>query len=306
MSDKGQFFTIDKSLQNKVYEFILNKPKNILEPSVGKGHLVRNIKNVKWDLYELDNTLKPIIDDKINYGDFLKVDIIKKYKTIIGNPPYVKQKNKENLYIQFIRKCFNLLEVGGELIFIIPSDFFKLSSSSTLLTSMLKNGSITHIYHPNNENLFNGASIDIIIFRYQLGLKQNYCLYNNVVKNYVLTEGIFTFINGTKCINDFFDVYVGLVSGKESVYCCDIGNVELICKENILKKYIFIDEFPCENEEINEYLLNNKNILNTRKMFKIKEDNWWKWGAIRNIDIMKQTGNVFMLRIYQEMRKLLL
>lgn len=41
MSKKlGQYFTTDLSLQKKVYEFIQNDPKIILEPSVGKGHLV--------------------------------------------------------------------------------------------------------------------------------------------------------------------------------------------------------------------------------------------------------------------------
>ena len=140
MSDKGQFFTVDKTLQNKVYEFILNKPANILEPSVGRGHLVRKINGVTWDLYELDDTLEPIIDNDITYGDFLNVVINKKYKTIIGNPPYIKRKYKENIYIEFIRKCISVLEPGGELIFIIPSTFFKLTSSAILLNSMMDIG----------------------------------------------------------------------------------------------------------------------------------------------------------------------
>ena len=31
---------------------------------------------------------------------------------------------------------------------------------------MMENGTFTHIIHPNKENLFDNASIDIIVFRY--------------------------------------------------------------------------------------------------------------------------------------------
>ena len=119
-------------------------------------------------MYEIDKNIKILntIDKKnIIFGDFLEKKIIKKYDTIIGNPPYVKT-SKGNLYIDFIEKCYNLLNDIGELIFIIPSDFFKLTSSSKLLNTMFENGSFTHIYHPHNENLFENASIDVIIFRY--------------------------------------------------------------------------------------------------------------------------------------------
>ena len=117
-----------------------------------------------------------------------------------------------------------------------------------------------------------------------------------LLKNYILTEGIFTFVNGTKCINDYFNVYVGLVSGKESVFCNPVGNIELICKEGVYKKYIFINEFPCDNKDINKYLLDNKNLLTTRKIIKIKGDNWWKWGAIRNLGVMTQNGKCIYVK----------
>merc|ERR1711991_1004929 len=105
------------------------------------------------------------IPKNVIYGDFIEVDIKKKYKTIIGNPPFVRTKTG-NLYIDFIKKCYNLLENNGELIFIIPSDFFKLTCASKLLNNMISHGTFTHIYHPHNEKLFENASIDVIVFRY--------------------------------------------------------------------------------------------------------------------------------------------
>ena len=169
----GQYFTTNTELKEKVYEFILNNPMNILEPSIGQGDLVTfitsKILNITFDMYEIDTTIKlldNINKDLVVYCDFMTYDITKLYKTIIGNPPYIKKSKTRNLYIDFIDKCYNLLDVNGELIFIIPSDFLKLTSASKLLNIMMLNGTFTHIYHPNNEKMFEHASIDIIIFRY--------------------------------------------------------------------------------------------------------------------------------------------
>ena len=102
----GQYFTTDFTLQKKVYQFIKNKPDKILEPSVGRGDLVKYVKKhnkVNFDCYEIDGNIKFIINKKnIKISDFLKSEISCKYKTIIGNPPYVKQKSGVNLYIKFI------------------------------------------------------------------------------------------------------------------------------------------------------------------------------------------------------------
>ena len=101
-------------------------------------------------MYEIDTNIKlldPINRNLVNYGDFIQASIQRKYTTIVGNPPYVK-KSTGNLYIEFIEKCFNLLDNNGELIFIIPSDFFKLTSAARLLNNMLSVGNFTHINLP--------------------------------------------------------------------------------------------------------------------------------------------------------------
>ena len=140
----GQYFTKDISLQRKISEFILNDPEIILEPSVGRGDLLgyfsKHCPKIKFDCYEIDETIDFIIDTEcIVIGDFLKTKIKKKYKTIIGNPPYIRTK-KGNLYIDFIDKCIDLLEDNGELVFVIPSDFFKLTSAIKTIKKMIDNG----------------------------------------------------------------------------------------------------------------------------------------------------------------------
>ena len=125
----GQYFTTNNELKEKVFEFVLNNPSNILEPSIGQGDLIafiiNKIPSITFDMYEIDTNIQlldKIQKDMVIYGDFMKQSITKTYKTIIGNPPYVRTK-KGNMYIDFTEKCYNLLDDSGELIFIVPSDF---------------------------------------------------------------------------------------------------------------------------------------------------------------------------------------
>lgn len=313
----GQYFTKNNELQTKVYEFILNKPKNILEPSIGRGDLINFIlnknKTIKFDMYEIDNTIQlldNIEQEKVIYGDFLEQNIKCKYITIIGNPPYIKVKNKLNIYIQFIEKCYNLLKNNGELIFIVPSDFYNLTSSLILINNMLLNGTFTHIYHPHNEKLFENASIDILIFRYckNKSLVNKQILYNNELYYINYKKNIITFdknkINNDITFKDYFDIYVGIVSGKEDIYKNDkFGNIILINGENKYEKYIYITEFPSDNKNINNYLLTNKQLLLNRKIRKFNETNWFEWGALRNIKSIDKNINKKCIYLYNLTRR---
>lgn len=312
--DLGQYFTTNNVLKSTVFDFIMNNPDIILEPSVGQGDLVQLIYNnnnkIQFDMYEIDSTIKMLdgIPNTVIYGNFIEENITKKYKTIIGNPPFVRTK-KGNLYIDFIKKCYELLEDDGELIFIIPSDFFKLTSASKLLNNMIANGTFTHIYHPHNENLFENASIDVIIFRYcKNNTLEKQVLYNNELLYINNNEGLITFSknNNTNTVSfkEYFDVYVGLVTGKESVYKNkELGNIEVLNCENKIDKYIFIEEFPSDNQKINEYLLTYKDELISRKIKKFNEKNWFEWGAPRNIKTIKQNLGKECIYIYNLTRQ---
>ncbi len=311
----GQFFTTNKTLQDKVFEFILNKPDNILEPCIGRGDLVSSVKNknslVSFDMYEIDDTIKTL--DNINkkdiiYCDFMKEHVNKTYNTIIGNPPYVRTK-KGNLYIDFTEKCYNLLRDDGELIFIIPSDFFKLTSATKLLNTMLDNGSFTHIFHPHDEKMFDNASVDILIYRYCKNKNiEKKVLYNNEELYINNINGLITFSRedskNSMLFKDCFDVYVGLVSGKEEIYKNEkLGNIKLLNGENKIDNYIYIDKFPCEDENINNYLLSYKQELISRKIKKFNEYNWFQWGAPRNVKTMVEHKGEDCIYIYNLTRK---
>lgn len=316
MNDKGQYFTKNILLKQKVFEFIKNKPECILEPSIGQGNLVSYVNcklpDIKFDMYEIDDTivlLDKIQKDKVIYGDFMKQSIIKTYKTIIGNPPYIRTK-KGNLYIDFTEKCYRLLEDNGELIFIVPSDFLKLTSASKLLSLMMENGVFTDIFHPHNEKLFEGASIDVIIFRYcKNNLLEKKTMYNGKLLYTKNNNGMITFDETEKndctlLFEEYFDVYVGLVSGKEEVYKNnELGNIEVTTGYNEVNKYIYIDNFPCEDDNINKFLLEHKDTLLNRKIKKFNETNWFSWGAPRNIKSILSNKGKDCIYIYNLTRK---
>lgn len=316
----GQYFTTHIELKEKVFQFILNNPINILEPSIGQGHLITFVANkmqeITFDMYEIDETIElfdEIKKDNVIYCDFMKQPITKTYKTIIGNPPYIRTK-KGNLYIDFTEKCYNLLDADGELIFIVPSDFLKLTSSNKLLNKMMKNGTFTHIFHPHNENMFENASIDVMVFRYcKNTLIEKKVLYNEKLLRVLNSNGLITFEeeegeidieNNTVMFMDYFDVYVGLVSGKEQVYKNEeLGNIKVLNGENKVDKYIYIENYPCNDEKINQHLLKNKTELIERKIRKFNETNWFEWGAPRNIKTMNANIGGECIYIYNLTRK---
>jgi adenine-specific DNA-methyltransferase len=289
----GQYFTINEELQQFVFDKVKHKNELLLEPSFGAGHLLKKFKELNTNYpiicYELDDTVKPVLafneHQTVVYGDFTKQIINKKYKTIIGNPPYVKQ-STGNLYIKFIELCYNLLDINGELIFIVPSDFIKLTSASLLITSMIKEGSFTDFLFPHDEKLFENASIDVVVFRYEKGLITKETLVNNKKMICNVNNGIITFSDSEMKgvpLSDLFNVYVGLVSGKDEVYRVSFGNMKVLNDKNKVDNYIYTETFPTKNTQIDSYLLANKEVLLERRIKKFTETNWFQWGAPRNI-----------------------
>jgi adenine-specific DNA-methyltransferase len=298
----GQYFTISEELQKFVFDKVKHKGSNLLEPSFGAGHLLQKFKtldaNYPMLIYELDNTIKPVIAfnsfQTVFYGDFTKQFIAQKFKTIIGNPPYVKT-STGNLYIKFIDQCFKLLDDGGELIFIVPSDFIKLTSASALIESMAAAGSFTDFYFPNDEGLFEGAAVDVLVFRYEKGLFIKNVVVNGAASLININNGIITFssseLSGT-LLETKFNVYVGLVSGRDEVYRVPIGNMEVLNDNDRVEKYIFAKSFPTGSAAIDAHLLANKQELLGRRIKKFSEKNWFEWGAPRNITtIEKKMGS---------------
>ena len=136
-----------------------------MEPSCGNGSF-KKLKNNNSVFIEIDGDV--VTDKDVLIMDFFDYPVSEKFDTIIGNPPYVdnslftpkhktKIKVQANLYLYFIEKCIDHLRDHGELIFIVPRDFIKLTSAKTINKLLFKKGTITDFYDYGDEKLFDGA-----------------------------------------------------------------------------------------------------------------------------------------------------
>jgi adenine-specific DNA-methyltransferase len=158
--------------------------------------------------------------------------------------------------------------------------------------------------------LFENASIDVIVFRYcKNNLIEKRVLYNDTPLYIINSNGLITFgeeetANGSVMFQEYFDIYVGLVSGKEEVYKNkELGNIKVLNGEDKIDKYIYIEKFPCENEKVNKHLLHHKKTLIERGIRKFNEKNWFEWGAPRNITTINANIGKDCIYIYNITRK---
>jgi adenine-specific DNA-methyltransferase len=229
--------------------------------------------------------------------------------------------DKANLYYLFMDKCIDVLTDNGEIIFIVPKEWLYTSSAAPLRKKMLETGSITHVVDCGEEKLFPDADVPaIVIFRFQKGLvsrKTNYATsldkaVNDAWEERVIEETgdrlIFldaetaTLIDGWGVLDDFMSAKVGIVSGADPIFRVD--DPSLYEKEGLvqylttkgLEWFIDVNHVASETDlppKIQAFLLSHKKRLITRRIAKFDENNWWKYGAIRNRDAMLTDADRF-------------
>lgn len=196
----GQFFTKSKKVQEIFGKLTFNKSGDILEPSVGEGHLLssvplnkRKLIVVEYDKNLKNKLIKPISSYKNlekQYGCFFEANIPETVSTIISNPPYVssgeyknymsegmkkflkneKYNGKYNITYFFIHKCAQLLKKNGEMIFVVPKDFSYATSAAKLREYLKTSGHFTHWIDCGEEQVFDDASLEtLVIFRWKKG-----------------------------------------------------------------------------------------------------------------------------------------
>lgn len=281
----GQVFT-PAEVVNKMLSLRKNFGR-VLEPSCGAGAFFNAIPNCVG--IEIDSNHCP----KNAYNmDFFDYPISEKFDTIIGNPPYVsfqdisestKSKldmqlfnSRANLYLFFIEKCIRHLTSHGELIFIVPRDFLKSTSSSRLNEFIYNSGTITDLIETGDGNIFGdyAPNSNCVIFRFE---KDNFERKTSDDLNFIYNSGqlYFTKSDYKLKFSDVFYVKVGAASGADNIFeSSEYGNMDFVCsytqKTGKLKRMIYNEYIP--------YLDSYKEQLINRKFKKFDESNWWMYG----------------------------
>ena len=344
----GQYFTTNLELQEDIRDLINvhNHDRNeskCLEPSCGAGHLVNLLESLDFiqiTAIEKDDNINPICSTAITYQSFFKPLPIQSYDLIVGNPPYVKygllgSNNHDlpkesdihcgNLYMYFIERAITLLNKNGVLIFVLPKECLTATRGGHMRDRMYNEGTITHYYDYQEKKVFDDASPQVIILRYQKDNLSHKTIYINKVTgiNYELQEHIedkkYVFYKDepdlqlSRKVHEDYSVCVGIVSGCNKVFRLtneDLNNltakertecvIDVLCSNMNTEKHLYVDNkdvltIEKEYPNVYTYMKTHENLLRKRKIIKITDKNWYKWGAIRNLKFMKNpTGKKYI------------
>lgn len=272
----GQFFTPEPIVQ-EMCDLIQNQGA-ILEPSCGDGAFLRHLPKNTIAI-EIDADVAP---ENARVMDFF--DWNERIDTIIGNPPYIrfqeipentKQKlppvldNRANLFLFFIWRAIDLLNNNGELIFIVPRDFIKLTAARPLNKRLYNEGGFTFWKEYGDEKVFTGASPNVAIFRWVKGEKHQIPIsYSNGYLSFSKRESGIS-------LGELFDIRVGGASGLNEVFIESSGNIDLVVSTTKKTGSTVKAHYK---EHPDEYLLQYKEQLMTRGIKHFTENNWWEWG----------------------------
>lgn len=282
----GQVFT-----PPNVVAFMLDLCRHrgrVLEPSAGDGAFYAPLRAQGRDCtgIEVDAGVAPA---GVRVMDFFDFPADEQFDTIIGNPPYVRLQDvavdtrqklksprfdgRSNLFLFFIEKCVQHLKPGGELVFIVPREFIKLTAAKKLNAWLYSQGSITHFYETGDVRVFDGATPNCCIFRFEKGRFDR-----RMADGRTFTEiaGQLMFLRDDYRVRlaDLFEVKVGAVSGADHIYAHPKGNMEFVCSKTAATGHTRRMLYGMPHPHLEQH----KDALLARRVRKFDESNWWQWG----------------------------
>jgi len=193
----GQFYTSAEVAEFMIGLTTKSKSAKILEPGFGEGIFIEQLLNSGFSnitSYDIDKqnyqTVKGKFQNQVHiiHKDFLRTPQKEKFDLVIGNPPYVhwnkipleireflrtdrfwsQYSNGEwDLFYAFIVWSIEKLEDNGELIFIVPYDWFNSTFGASLRKYLIDNGQFEIICSFGEFKLFKDCFPNNIIFRYR-------------------------------------------------------------------------------------------------------------------------------------------
>ncbi|MCX7897230.1 MAG: class I SAM-dependent methyltransferase [Rhodocyclaceae bacterium] len=260
-----------------------------LDPAAGDGVFCTRIPGC--EAIEIDPVVAP---PHARVMDFFALPESERFATIIGNPPYVRYQDipertrrlldrrmfdgRSNLYLHFIAKAVRHLEPGGELIFIVPREFAKLTAASKLNAFLYEQGDITDFIELGDARIFGDYTPNCAIFRFERG---RFLRRLHDGRRFVLHEGQLLFLSSDYRVplSELFAVKVGAVSGADEVFTHPEGNAEFVHSKTIddgsTRRMIFGIRHP--------HLEKHKERLLSRRVRAFDASNWWQWGRLHHI-----------------------
>jgi adenine-specific DNA-methyltransferase len=188
----GQYMTPYDIINSSLKLIDIKNFKKILEPSCGTGQFIEKIieinKKAKVTGIELDKKIYDIIKNKFTKKTIIKNENFMLYDfddetfdLIIGNPPYFELDKKcklydehidtyseclsgrINIYTLFLRKCIDLLQVNGILLFVIPTSLLSSKYFEGIRKYIQANCNIENIQILNSDD-FEDALQQTMIF----------------------------------------------------------------------------------------------------------------------------------------------
>lgn len=282
----GQVFT-----PPNVVAFMLDLCTNkgrVLEPSAGDGAFFRMLRDRGADCVgiEIDPRVAPA---GAEVRDFFAYPLSEQFDTIVGNPPYVRYQDvavdskkllksdlfdaRSNLFLFFIEKSIRHLKPGGELVFIVPREFIKLTAARKLNAWLYEQGSITHFYETGDTRVFGEHTPNCAIFRFEKGRVDRRMADG---RRFVEVDGQLMFLRDDYSVRfaDVFTVKVGAVSGADQIFTHPKGNMEFVCSKTVetgeTRRMLYGIKHP--------HLEKHRAELLARRVKTFDESNWWQWG----------------------------
>ncbi len=283
----GQVFTPPAIVERMLG--LRRRPGRILDPSAGDGAFSRRIEGC--EAIEIDCKVAP---PGARVMDFFALPATEKFDTIIGNPPYVRFQDiprktlalldnfmfdrRSNLYLYFIEKAVRHLKPGGELIFIVPREFTKLTAARRLNAFLHEEGDITDFIELGDARIFGAHNPNCAIFRFERGRRERR-LHDG--RHFSLVDGQLMFLRGDYGLplSDLFDVRVGAVSGADEIFTHPEGNAEFVCSKTIDDGSTRRMFFGAPNAHLEAH----KERLLARRVRPFDEANWWHWGRLHHV-----------------------
>ena len=194
--DLGQVFTSPIVARYMVSLLNVSKSSSILDPCFGNGAFINACLDEGYTNitgYEIDNHLYNSVKQvqpklKLYNSDYLQADETKKFDAILMNPPYIRHEKIDelsyigiskktlrlnpiflelpttaNMYMYFIIKALQMLNIDGNLVVIFPSSWLNARSGKSFEQLISKQATIEKQIHISGEVFQKSALVDVVI-----------------------------------------------------------------------------------------------------------------------------------------------